>query len=380
MPKRNAHLLSLYECESGIVIAQEAVKDKENEITASAALLHPCLVKGRIITADAMHTQKKFCTTVYAVMSSQAEEEDIPDTLNKHGSAEAPHAEIHIRVITPSPRTPIPPSQSVFLFNEHLTDSQEFYGRKRERASFIERCRKGASTSIIGPRRIGKTWLLEYLLLEASTLLGHKYRVGYLDATMPKCRSVSGFVAIALEQLGSPKQALLSLEALEEAVEKLKQHHLSPILCIDEFEGFTNKQEFDVHFFSGLRAISHNGLALVIASKKTLFQVVGNDGDTSGFFNIFETFILKPFDEKEAKSFLMEKGGQAKFTEQEQLHLLKYSQMQGRSEWLPLRLQLAGKMLLEDRDQDSYIPDDVHYWWNFKERLEEQYSTVVVST
>src|SRR5260370_12930988 len=65
MPKRNAHLLSLYECESGIVIAQEAVKDKENEITASAALLHPCLVKGRIITADAMHTQKKFCTTVY---------------------------------------------------------------------------------------------------------------------------------------------------------------------------------------------------------------------------------------------------------------------------------------------------------------------------
>jgi predicted transposase YbfD/YdcC len=61
----SVHLLCLYECESGLVIAQEAVKDKENEITASATLLHPCLVKGRIITADAMHTQKKFCTTVY---------------------------------------------------------------------------------------------------------------------------------------------------------------------------------------------------------------------------------------------------------------------------------------------------------------------------
>jgi len=60
------HLLSLYECESGIVIAQEAVKSKENEITAATALLHPLLVKGRIISADAMHTQKAWCAGVDA--------------------------------------------------------------------------------------------------------------------------------------------------------------------------------------------------------------------------------------------------------------------------------------------------------------------------
>jgi len=34
----SVHLLSLYECESGMVIAQEAVKSKENEITAATAL------------------------------------------------------------------------------------------------------------------------------------------------------------------------------------------------------------------------------------------------------------------------------------------------------------------------------------------------------
>ena len=62
----SVHLLSLYECESGIVIAQEAVKSKENEITAAAALLHPLLVKGRIISADAMHTQKAWCAGVDA--------------------------------------------------------------------------------------------------------------------------------------------------------------------------------------------------------------------------------------------------------------------------------------------------------------------------
>ncbi len=60
------HLLSLYECESGLVIAQQAVRSKENEITAAGVLLHPLLVKGRIMSADAMHTQKKWCAGVHA--------------------------------------------------------------------------------------------------------------------------------------------------------------------------------------------------------------------------------------------------------------------------------------------------------------------------
>jgi predicted transposase YbfD/YdcC len=63
------HLLSLYDCESGIVLTQRAVKSKENEITASGALLHPLLLKGRIISTDALHTQKKWCAGVHAYKS-----------------------------------------------------------------------------------------------------------------------------------------------------------------------------------------------------------------------------------------------------------------------------------------------------------------------
>lgn len=59
------HLLSLYECHSGIVLSQRAVRSKENEISAAAALVHPALVKGRIISSDAMHTQKKWCACVH---------------------------------------------------------------------------------------------------------------------------------------------------------------------------------------------------------------------------------------------------------------------------------------------------------------------------
>src|SRR6266516_453732 len=60
----SVHLLSLYECQSGIVLTQRAVYSKENEISAAAALVHPALVKGRIISTDAMHTQKKWCACV----------------------------------------------------------------------------------------------------------------------------------------------------------------------------------------------------------------------------------------------------------------------------------------------------------------------------
>jgi Transposase DDE domain len=63
---QRSHLLSLYECESGIVLTQRAVQSKENEISAAAALVHPALVKGRIISSDAMHTQKKWCACVHA--------------------------------------------------------------------------------------------------------------------------------------------------------------------------------------------------------------------------------------------------------------------------------------------------------------------------
>src|SRR5437667_3964105 len=61
----SVHLLALYEVESGIVTRQEAVKKKNNEITASYALLRPHLVKRRIISTDDMHNQWKFCMLVH---------------------------------------------------------------------------------------------------------------------------------------------------------------------------------------------------------------------------------------------------------------------------------------------------------------------------
>jgi predicted transposase YbfD/YdcC len=59
------HLLSWYECESGIVLDQFVVNRKNNEQSACQAILHPVLVKGRIITADAIFSCRTWCATVH---------------------------------------------------------------------------------------------------------------------------------------------------------------------------------------------------------------------------------------------------------------------------------------------------------------------------
>ena len=117
-------------------------------------------------------------------------------------------------------------------------------------------------------------------------------------------------------------------------------------------------------------------LKLVVASKRTLIHIIGNDGYTSGFFNIFEACLLKPFDEKEAREFVQIKGDQAKFSEQERTLLLKYGQ-QGEQQWHPLRLQLAGKLLLDDKNEGSCHPNELEYQRSLTAKLEEKYRAVV---
>jgi predicted transposase YbfD/YdcC len=59
------HLLSFYECESGIVLDQFLVRKENNEESACRAILHPLLVKGRILSVDAIFSCKAWCTAVH---------------------------------------------------------------------------------------------------------------------------------------------------------------------------------------------------------------------------------------------------------------------------------------------------------------------------
>lgn len=279
-----------------------------------------------------------------------------------------------------------PSSQPVFLFNTSpLPNIDEFYGRVRERTALIENTRNGRSTSLVGPRRIGKTWLVDYLQLIAPTELGKNFHLARIDGTQPNCRSVSEFTAKALDAFGVPlasNQTNLELDMLERLVKEWQAKQVTPVLCIDEFEGFFNQQAFDCDFFGGLRYIAQNGLVLVIASKHPLIDLIGFRCETSGFFNIFEQHTLKPFNKFEAEEFSRTKSEQAGFTHKECDALLTYGQ-NGQGGWPPLRLQLVGKMLLMDKNLattgrlNDYRPDDQAYWREFEQRLEETYRGVV---
>jgi predicted transposase YbfD/YdcC len=59
-----AHLLSALSQRLGITLAQKAIDKKANEISALPELLEQLIVKGRVITVDALHTQRKTARTI----------------------------------------------------------------------------------------------------------------------------------------------------------------------------------------------------------------------------------------------------------------------------------------------------------------------------
>jgi transcriptional regulator with XRE-family HTH domain len=285
-----------------------------------------------------------------------------------------------------------PEMVSVFRFNTSLTDAGEFYGRRGEWIPLLRRLRLHSSVSITGQRRIGKTWLLSYLRLVASTELGPGYHIGYIDATMPSCDTLHDLTASMLEVLhissSGSSTTTEHLALLEKAVKELSEKKETLVLCIDEFEGLCDKPGFHMTILERLRAITNLGLSMVIASRHPLVSViaqkVGKSGETSPFFNVFEQITLKPFIRKEAEAFARAKSKQAGFTEQEYASLLKYGQEEeSKEQWPPLRLQLVGKMIEEDKILSAeeplypHLPSDPNYWQEFKVRLEEKYQGVV---
>lgn len=67
---RTLHLMAAFAHQTGVVLAQRAVDQKSNEITAVKPLLDPLPLEGQVVTADAMHTQTE--TARYLVEEKRA--------------------------------------------------------------------------------------------------------------------------------------------------------------------------------------------------------------------------------------------------------------------------------------------------------------------
>lgn len=62
--QKKMHQVSLYETQTGIVLKEQIVGEKESEQTHGEEFLIPPLVKGRIVTADALHTHTNVCVNI----------------------------------------------------------------------------------------------------------------------------------------------------------------------------------------------------------------------------------------------------------------------------------------------------------------------------
>ncbi len=59
-------ILSAYVTSSGVILGQEAIHEKTNEIPVFQEMLTYLYVKGKIITADTMHCQRETCRKIIA--------------------------------------------------------------------------------------------------------------------------------------------------------------------------------------------------------------------------------------------------------------------------------------------------------------------------
>jgi predicted transposase YbfD/YdcC len=59
--QKKMHQMNLYETQTGIVLKEQIVGDKENELSRIQEFLTQELLNGRIVSADAFHTQRTFC-------------------------------------------------------------------------------------------------------------------------------------------------------------------------------------------------------------------------------------------------------------------------------------------------------------------------------
>ena len=62
--QQKMHQLALYETHTGLILKEQVTGEKQNELSIVSQFLTPLLVKGRISSADALHTQHAFCRGV----------------------------------------------------------------------------------------------------------------------------------------------------------------------------------------------------------------------------------------------------------------------------------------------------------------------------
>ena len=201
------------------------------------------------------------------------------------------------------------------------------------------------SISVVGPHRVGRSSLLNYVAEKYDLFLQTpaSYRFAYISPHDANCHTVGEFLYTVLDslKLDLHDHHDVSLREFQDAIVLLNRSGIHPVICLDEFEELLGSNSFSDEFFDVLRHLmSESALAFVIASTAPLSDLVSADKYTSPFFNIFTITEIGEFSAEEA-GILLRKGRECnrEFSEAE---VLRMRNMGGRH---PYKLQLAGSLI-----------------------------------
>jgi AAA+ ATPase superfamily predicted ATPase len=207
------------------------------------------------------------------------------------------------------------------------------------------------SISIVGPHRIGRSSLLNYITVKNERYLQSPelYRFAYISPHNANCHTVGEFLCTVLDELGLLMHTHhnATLQEFQNAIFLLNQSGIHPIICLDEFEDLLNTNSFSDDFFDVLRHLmSESALAFVIASIHPLSDLVSADKYTSPFFNIFTIIEIGEFivDQKIDEANLIVDWGRHSdypFSDPDARRMRK---MAGQH---PYKLQLAGSLIYQ---------------------------------
>jgi len=211
-----------------------------------------------------------------------------------------------------------------FIVGPPITHPRHFFGREREinRLFNLLKRRPLQNAAIIGPRRSGKTSLLNYLktiTITAPVQLRANQRCDWLptpeqyqwvlvDFQDTRLGTRERLLRYLLNHLNLPIPEPCNLDQFLDVVSR--ELNRPTVILLDEIGvALQRYPELDDSFWEGLRALATNqvggNLAFVLAAHESPDQLANHNDLGSPFFNIFGyTAILSPLKEVEAQALI----------------------------------------------------------------------------
>lgn len=199
-----------------------------------------------------------------------------------------------------------------------------FFGRSGEVRNALSLLANVQCVSIVGPRRIGKTSLLNYIA-DRSVLSEHTSDAGQFAFVFVGCAELSDLTRdrilevmldrarMSAQQAGFDIDTRVSLTAgmsfidFSNALAEFTRSGVKLVFLLDEFEFLAKISSLDPAFFAGLRSVATNlSVAYVTASCHSLLDLTFANNQVLGspFFNIFSTIRLGLLEDSAARELI----------------------------------------------------------------------------